>query len=158
MKNESFQIGALVLAALLTFWGSSMITDAAIRLQSKSAAGSNATRTLEAFELVDKALAPAEPTSFFSYTGSFESPFQRPVRRTARRAVRVATPRVKVKLALKGVLMKDSPLAIISDEHGKTFICKQGDVVHDQKILTIHEDQVEMRFGSARYTLEVPER
>ncbi len=114
---------------------------------------------LKAFELVDQALETKTQAYTFTFKGSFDPPF-RPILGVKRRKTGgVAKPKqVYKKLLLKGTLIKDNALAIIEDEDGKTFICKQGDLVHNRVIGTISEDKVIIRDKGGTTELKVRDK
>ncbi len=111
---------------------------------------------LEAFEKVDKVLATKIETTDFTFKGSFDSPFSQLFNNgvTRRTTGRKTKPVVK-RLFLKGTLIKDNALAIIEDEDGKTYICKQGDKVHNRLIENISNDEVTIKDVSGKTVLKV---
>ncbi len=114
---------------------------------------------LKGFELVNRALKTKTRPYTFTFEGSFDSPFRKTSGVKRRKAGRVAKPRAVVKkLFLKGTLIKENALAIIEDEDGKTFICKQGDRVHNRLIASIGEDMVTVRDNGKSTILKVKDR
>lgn len=113
---------------------------------------------VEHMQVIDSALKKSDPTHFFSFSGDFESPF-RVQAEVSRRPVhgRRRGSGERARLVFKGILMKESPLAIIEDENGKTFICKRGDLVHGQRVERILSDRITLSNSEGTYTLNVPE-
>jgi hypothetical protein len=66
-------------------------------------------------------------------------------------------PETQIKLLLKGVLLKSSPLAILEDPTGKTFICGVGETVCGQAIEEIGATRVTLRNNLGSYSLIVKE-
>ena len=58
-------------------------------------------------------------------------------------------------LFLKGTLIKEGALAIIEDEDGKTFICRQGEKVHNRLIVKVGEDEVTIKDDNGTIVLKV---
>ena len=115
--------------------------------------------TLKEFELVNKALEIKTKSKDFIYEGSFTSPFRK-LSAVPRRKTGGAPKKQTVfkKLFLKGTLKKENALAIIEDEDGKTYICKQGDSVHDRIIKSIDNDKVTITDAGGTTVLEVKDR
>ncbi len=114
---------------------------------------------LKAFELVDQALKTKTRAFTFTFKGAFKPPFRLVSGVKRKRAGGKAKPRqVHKKLFLKGTLIKDNALAIIVDEDGKTFICKQGDRVHNRLVGEIEEDRVTIRDKRGNTVLKVRDR
>jgi hypothetical protein len=113
----------------------------------------------KAFTLADSALKYKPPSTAFEYTGGFENPFRllsetfaAPVKRSP--TVAMLGP---IKLTLKGVLLKEKPLAILEDESNKTFICSIGDKIGEDFIESIEANRVTLRGKRGPYTLIVKE-
>ena len=115
--------------------------------------------TLKEFELVNKALEIKAQGKDFVYECTFKSTFRKLSFVPRRKAGR--TPKkqkVVKKLFLKGTLIKENALAILEDEDGKTYICKQGDYVHNRLVATIADNQVTLTGAGGRTVLRVKER
>jgi type II secretory pathway component PulC len=109
---------------------------------------------LKAFEQVDKALENKVQPIFFTFEGTFDPPFRKlPVEKVKSRSMTPANKPVLKKLFLKGTLNKENALAIIEDEDGKTYICKEGDKVHNRLIFKISEDQVVIKDNGSKTVL-----
>ncbi|MBN1984310.1 MAG: hypothetical protein JW795_22490, partial [Chitinivibrionales bacterium] len=63
-----------------------------------------------------------------------------------------------MKLFLKGILSKENGLAIIADEKGKTYICKEGDKIEEQTVVKIERDKVLLATPKGTETLMVKEQ
>ena len=114
---------------------------------------------LKEFELVNKALEIKSRSKDFVYKGSFDSPFRKLSAVPRRKVGKVPRKRTAFKkLYLKGTLIKENALAILEDEDGKTYICKQGDSVHDRVIKSIENDRVTISDDGGTTVLEVKER
>ena len=113
---------------------------------------------LKEFAIINKALKTKIHQQHFTFDGTFASPFNTftpmPKDNTS---PRVQKQEPSKKLFLKGTLLKEDALAIIIDEDGKTYICKQGDRIDNQVIAAISEDMVTLKNGSATIVLKVKE-
>lgn len=115
--------------------------------------------TLKEFELVNKALEIKAQGKDFIYEGTFDSPFRKLSFVPGRRAGSTPKKQKPVKnLFLKGTLIKENALAILEDEDGKTYICKQGDYVHNRLVAKITEDEVTITDAGGSTVLKVKER
>lgn len=112
---------------------------------------------LKAFEYVEKALNSKTKAHNFTFKGLFDSPFRRLSGVTPRRTGR-SKKIVRKELFLKGTLIKENALAIIEDENGKTYICKQGDRIHNRLIVSINEDKVTIHDEEGTTVLVVKDR
>ena len=109
---------------------------------------------LKAFEQVDKALEKKIKPTFFKFEGVFDPPFRKlPGDKVKSRSMTPAVKPVLKRLFLKGTLDKKNALAIIEDEDGKTYICKEGDKVHNRLIFRISEDQVIIKDNGSKTVL-----
>ena len=96
---------------------------------------------------------------FFEYHGNFEAPFRIVSEAFAPRVERKteSSGPVRVDLVLKGVLLKDKPLAILENEKGVTFICGIGETVQDFVVESIGASHVQLRGRQGAITLSVKE-
>ena len=109
---------------------------------------------LKAFEQVDKALEKKVQPIFFTFEGVFDPPFRKfQDDKVKSRSMTPAVKPVLKRLFLKGTLNKENALAIIEDEDGKTYICKEGDKVHNRLIFKISEDQVIIKDNGSKTVL-----
>ncbi len=113
---------------------------------------------LKAFEKVNKALVATRVVDTFSFDGSFKPPFKAlSAKGIARRSVGRATEPIVKQLFLKGTLNKVNALAILEDDEGKTYICKEGDRVHNRLVVKVSEDRVTLKDAKGTTVLEVKE-
>lgn len=114
---------------------------------------------LKGFELVNQALQKKTKAFTFTFKGAFDSPFRKISGVTRRKTGGSKKAKaVFKKLYLKGTLIKNNALAIIEDEDGKTFICKEGDRVHNRLIAKISKDKVTIRDNGGTTVLKVKDR
>lgn len=109
--------------------------------------------------LIDSALATSPANSAFKYSGGFENPFrswQKSVKPKGSRRKSTRPPRMK--FALKGILIKKKPLAILENELGETFIRGIHEKALDQTIISITENRVVIRDHLGTYELSVEEQ
>lgn len=158
-KNVKYLILALLILLLFISFINMIDTIASFFEPSDQGAYKDKEIAFKEFELVNKALEIRTQAKDFIYKGTFDSPFRKlsvvPQRRTGR------APRKQTdfkKLYLKGTLIKENALAIIEDEDGKTYICKQGDLVHDRRIQSIENDKVTISDEGGATVLKVKER
>ena len=158
-KNIKYLVLALLILLLFISFINMTDTIASFFEPSDQGAYKDKDITLKEFELVNKALEIKARSKDFIYEGTFDSPFRKlsavPRRRTGR------VPRKQTafkKLYLKGTLIKENALAILEDEDGKTYICKQGDSVHDRLIKSIDNDKVTITDAGGSTVLKVKER
>jgi hypothetical protein len=113
---------------------------------------------IKAFKDVNKALASKTQVHNFIFKGSFASPFRPLSGRgvTHRKTGKTVKPVYK-KLTLKGTLIKEGALAIIEDEDGKTYICRQGEKVHNREIMSVGDDKVTIKDANGTTILRVKE-
>ena len=109
-------------------------------------------------DLTDSALKCTPRFFPFHYDGNFESPFRLfseafapPVK------IQKTSPAQKITLVLKGVLLKEQPLAILEDETGKTFICGIGETIRENVVESIEPSRVKLRGSQGTYMLSVKE-
>jgi hypothetical protein len=112
-----------------------------------------------ALTMADSALTCKPKTVPFQYLGNFENPFllaseafAPPVKKN-----KASASLTGIKLVLKGVLLKERPLAILEDETGKTYICGVGDTIQRDFVASIEADRVTLRGNGGPYTLTVKE-
>jgi hypothetical protein len=60
-------------------------------------------------------------------------------------------------LSLKGVLVRQRPMAIIEDDAGKTLICGQGDTIAGAIVIKITDERVVLRSSRGSFELTVKE-
>ncbi len=109
-------------------------------------------------KLINSALGEGPRVDFFEYTGGFENPFRniRQARRSTGPADTSAqSPREK--LSLKGILIKEKPLAILEDGMGETYIRGIGEKALEQTITAISDNSVTLRDRRGIYELTVEE-
>lgn len=114
---------------------------------------------IKEFELINRALEMKAQSADFVYKGNFVSPFRKLTFVPRRKAGSAPKKQKEVKkLFLKGTLIKENALAILEDEEGKTYICKEGDYVHNRLIANIADNQVTLSDGSGSTVLKVKEQ
>jgi hypothetical protein len=108
---------------------------------------------------IDIILQKKNRSDTFSYTGQFESPFRSGFAEnvTSKSFKKSLLPK-RTKLSLKGILIKNTPLAILEDEKGETYIRGTGEKALDQEIIRISESKVMLRDGLGTYELTVQEQ
>jgi hypothetical protein len=109
-------------------------------------------------QTIDNALKSTTLMQPFAFKGEFEGPLRMQgagVAGNDRESHRVSAP-TRPPLIFKGILMKESPLAIIEDETGKTYICKVGEEVLSQKIIKIQPTSLTLSDGKGTYSLSPP--
>ncbi|MBN1128444.1 MAG: type 4a pilus biogenesis protein PilO [Chitinispirillaceae bacterium] len=105
---------------------------------------------------LEKALSVKIPVSdkLLSFTGG-EDPFgavaAAPVRKGT--GVMKAPPKGGASIALKGILWKEPPLAILESLDGRTFIVRKGDTVNGLKIASITRTEVVVSSAQGNYVL-----
>ncbi|MBN1309426.1 MAG: hypothetical protein JXA18_16015 [Chitinispirillaceae bacterium] len=149
-------LSILVLSAAL--YVGSPLPGAFSRIGGRDAAVDAAT-TSERLALIDSALRTVPAKHTFEYTGGFENPFRQ--WRSAPLSGRTAQPRNKQlsrnRLQLKGILLKERPLAILEDGTGETFIRGVGEKAVGQSIVSIADNRVTLRDHVGTYELIVEE-
>ena len=108
---------------------------------------------------IDNILQKKNRSDTFSYTGQFESPFRNSFAEkvTAKSVNKSLLPK-RAKLSLKGILIKSTPLAILEDEKGETYIRGTGEKALDQEILRISDSKVMLRDRFGTYELTVQDQ
>jgi len=150
---------ALAGASLILIWSIVNVVQAVVTL---AGAHTRADAEVTAPDLppeITAALGEGPDIEFFAFADTVASPFRsrRHVVRTARRTGGTPAP-PPVELKLKGILVKDSPLAIVEEPSGKTHICKKGDRVLEQLVVDITEDEVVLAHRGRRYRLRTSEQ
>jgi len=105
---------------------------------------------------LDDALNKRIVRDTFQYVGSFESPFRKLGDDLAKKSASANVP-VRPTLFLKGILLKNEPLAILEDEQGETYIEGVGQIVLGQEIVKINDNKVTLRDSRGKYDLVVEE-
>jgi hypothetical protein len=107
----------------------------------------------------DSALKCNSKTDVYTYNGTFEDPFRLlsevfapPAKKKA-----ASTSGAQIALTLKGVLLKEQPLAILEDGTGKTFICGIGEKIQEHVVESIEANQVTLSGNQGKITLSVKE-
>ena len=159
IKNNSILIGLLaILFLLVSIVNFHSITTELLSNRNNTRSRENSFK-LKAFEKVDKALEKKTRSPSFSFDDTIDSPFQKlNMRKIQRRSGKPIKKKIYIELSLKGTLNKRNPLAIIEDENGKTFICKEGDKVHGRLIYKISEDKVIIKDAGKQTILLVTEK
>ncbi len=151
--------GLAVAALILLIIGVMQITAAVpdlLFVKSENGAGAPDIEQ-QTFSAIDRALRVNSELEQYSFQGDYQSPL-RPYAYIPRRVSARSGPQyVRPTLKLKGVLLKDDPLAIIQDQSGKTHICTSGDLVDEQEVVAIQKDLVRLRDRLGAYELEVAE-
>jgi hypothetical protein len=114
---------------------------------------------LAVFNRAGNALKCRPRTDAFTYDGNFENPFRllseafaSPVKKKT-----ASSSTAQITLTLKGVLLKERPLAILEDGSGKTFICGIGEKIQELVVESIEPNRVTLRGSQGAYTLSVKE-
>jgi hypothetical protein len=110
-----------------------------------------------ALKKIDAALNRNISIDPFVYSGSFESPFRMSGDDPSLKVKTNKLPN-RPKLFLKGILQKDTPLAIIADDKGETYIRGVGEKVFDQEIIKINDSKVTLHAIGGNYDLIVEEQ
>jgi len=92
------------------------------------------------------------------YSGIFESPFKLYASASIRRQSSETGAAARRKLFLKGILFKNTPLAILEDEKGVTYIRGVGDTAVGQQVIKIRQNGVILRDKAGSYELTVEEK
>ena len=109
--------------------------------------------------LIDSALSSIPAASSFKYSGGFENPFrgwQKSAKPGGKHTKSTRPPRAR--FALKGILIKNKPLAILESEMGETFIRGINGKALEQTIVSITENSVIIRDHLGTYELSVEEQ
>jgi len=157
------QTGQLLLLAAATafivalFIGSEIPTDVErLKIKLKSPPSIQSQSRLS---LIDSALASLPANSTFKYSGGFENPF-RAWQKSAKLKgnVKKSKQPPRLKFALKGILIKKKPLAILESDMGETFIRGINEKALDQTVVSITENKVVIRDHLGTYELSVEEQ
>ncbi len=112
------------------------------------------------FAIVNKALLIPEYKASH-YNPTFETPFKTVSESRAQTNPTSVKTRVlpapRPRLSLQGVLFKSSPLSILANESGATFILGVGDSISGQKIVSITKTTVTLKDKFGTYELSVKE-
>jgi hypothetical protein len=159
MNRNKTSISYLILAVsfMLLYSGFSMISEIPSQLTKNNRHNPKESSTLlsDNFELIDRALEYKTNDSSFTYTGDFENPFRNLIQKQKKRGAKSAPLPQREQMFLKGILIKDKPLAILEDQRGQTYIRGIGEIVQNQKIITISENRVTLRDPRGTYELSV---
>jgi hypothetical protein len=111
------------------------------------------------FAEVEKALHIRPKAPAPHYDASFEIPFKNASEARRPEGNHMSTPASvsRPRLVLKGILYKSSPLSILADEAGATFILGVGDTLGSQKIVSIGKTTVTVKDKRGTYDLTVKE-
>lgn len=112
---------------------------------------------LKSFELINQALAEKKQQPPFVFTSLPVSPFRLTGSLYSDKRAVSPAPLPVVRLTLRGTLKKETPLAILEDEQGKTYICKRGDTVMNWSVQEIQEDRVTLQGSRGKAVLNVVE-
>lgn len=107
--------------------------------------------------LINAAVQSTPPQNTFEYTGGFENPFRQWNRANLYSDQHRQAKPPRTMLSLKGILMKERPLAILENSMGETFIRGIGEKALDQLIVSISNNRVTMRDHLGTYELSVKE-
>lgn len=113
----------------------------------------------DASQKVESALNAVISSPPITFHPDFESPFRPYKLKPVRVSAPASTPRIKTtrkNFRLKG-LMQSTPLAIIEDSNGKTFIRGQGEKVHNAEIVSISSTSVVLKDSLGVFELTVEE-
>ncbi|MBN1577903.1 MAG: hypothetical protein JW913_15190 [Chitinispirillaceae bacterium] len=135
------------------------LTDTFSRIGRSYAAGDDSA-TSERLALINSAVRAVPRKHTFEYTGGFENPFKlwKSAQMYNRNAQRRTAKQPRTRLLLKGILLKDRPLAILENAAGETFIRGVGEKVLEQSIVSISDDRVTLRDHVGTYELIVEEQ
>lgn len=106
---------------------------------------------------IDAVLNKKVSQNRFVYTGVSENPFRRCGDDPAKK-VNTTPLHDRPRLSLKGILLKNSPLAIIENANGETFIRGIGETILEQKIVKINDNKVTLHDSRGDYDLVVEEQ
>jgi hypothetical protein len=145
-----------IAAAVMVAWivSCNLIVDSVRQAQQPRKADATSLAPAAQTAEVRAALAGMPLEKPYVYAGGFECPFRaygagpsndRPVHAPARRPV----------FALKAILTKGHPQAILEDDQGATFICGAGDSVRNQRVVSIGERGVTLRDRQGTYEIPV---
>jgi hypothetical protein len=118
----------------------------------------NDTAATKRLSLINRAVQLSPTSLYFDYTADFENPFklwneQHP----AKSQVSSPDSVPRVMLSLKGILIKDRPLAILDNGMGETQIRAAGEKAFDQLIIEISDNHVILRDHRGKYEIIVEE-
>jgi hypothetical protein len=107
--------------------------------------------------IVDSALVAGSTEDLFFFNEKTSNPFRlcESGHSAGAQTTDTATPAVpRTALFLKGILMRGTPYALLTDVKGKSFICKIGDTLYTQKVMRIDKETVTLHDASGTYTLQ----
>jgi|GEM_PF-4148732 len=119
--------------------------------------------TIARFAFMDSVVTINARNQFFEYTGGFENPFRlwntsaTPSDKKADNSTADKNDE-RVRLTLKGILIKDKSLAILENDRGETFIRGTGETVLEQKIVAISAQSVTLRDKRGTYEITVEDK
>ena len=162
MKNNR-QIFFLLIAVAAGVWVLNAYTIIALVAPTPATALNIRENKNDAFSgviaLADSALKCRPKTDALHYEAVFENPFSllseafsAPVKKK-----NASSSLQQVKLTLKGVLLKEQPLAILEDTTGKTYICGIGEKIQENIVESIEPNRVTLRGSQGVYALSVKE-
>ena len=145
-----------VLFAAISFQIGSDIASSTTRIRNISQ-GVNDTTTSRRLALVNRAVKEQQDTTFFSYTGNFETPFKKWNEKPVVRSNSKSSVPPRAMLSLKGILIKKRPLAILDNGQGETQIRSEGERAFDQTVISISNNHVTLRDHLGTYEIAVEE-
>ena len=150
----------IALSSVLLFGGSYILSDIPGSLADilNDSQGAKPPVVNKSLELMDKALQTEKHHEYFTYTGTFECPFRKKGSSSGKNTSKSQNIPERHKLYLKGILIKEKPLAILEDESGETYIRGVGEKVTDQVIVSILDTKVTLRDSRGSYELVVEEQ
>jgi len=160
MQKNNHRNPVILLAATLLIISIINITDITSELffNTTYPAGAGQNFMFKEFSSINKALKSKIQQQQFTFNSTGPSPF-RPIDAapTNKGSGLIQKQDTGKKLFLKGTLLKEDALAILIDEDGKTYICKQGDLIDDQVIAAISDNTVTIKHGTVTKVLKVQE-
>jgi hypothetical protein len=157
--GQMFLLTAAVLIIASIFVGSEIPADIQrlhVKLRHSTPAGSQSR-----LSLIDSALNTSPDFTPFKYSGGFENPFKswrKPGKVRSAGGHKNASVPPRNKFALKGILIKDKPLAILENGMGETFIRGVHEKALNQTVIAISENRVVLRDHLGTYELSVEEQ
>ena len=155
MINQRTATILIIVSAVFLLFSISIIMELPVAIaQTVKKSGSISDSTTQSrLALINSAVRAVPRKLFFEYTAGFENPFKswQPRQRKSRSNVKVS----RVKLTLKGILIKKKPLAILEDSMGKTYIRGVDEKAIDQVVVKISENSVTLRDHAGTYELTV---
>ncbi len=115
-------------------------------------------RPSESLTVINRALLAVPAKDTFVYRGGFENPFRQWNNALLSSDSKSPKKPPRNMLILKGILMKDRPLAILENQTGETFIRGEGEKALDQTVVSISKNHVIIRDHLGSYELSVKEQ